>query len=62
MASGRPTMCRELTRLLWQGVKLAALGLVTGLLVAVTPTRLTSKLLYRMSATDPIAVIVISPV
>jgi hypothetical protein len=46
MASGRLTARRVLTRLLWRGVKLAALALAIGLLLAVTPTRLMSKLFY----------------
>jgi putative ABC transport system permease protein len=59
LALGAPA--REILKMLmWQGVKLAALGLVIGLLAAVILTRLMSKLLYGVSATDPTTFVVIS--
>src|SRR5262245_1793856 len=59
LALGAPTV-EILKMLLWQGLRLAALGLVIGLVAAVTLTRLMSKLLYKVSATDPAIFVVIS--
>jgi putative ABC transport system permease protein len=52
---------REILKmLLWQGAKLTALGLAIGLTAAMALTRLMSKLLYGVRATDPITFVVIS--
>ena len=49
-----------LKMLLWQGARLTAIGLVIGLLSAVMLTRLMSKLLYGVSATDLTTFVAIS--
>jgi putative ABC transport system permease protein len=44
----------------WQGMKLASIGLALGLAVAVALTRLMEKLLFGVSPTDPLTFIVVA--
>jgi putative ABC transport system permease protein len=46
--------------ILGQGLAISALGLLAGLVAALAVTRLTAKLLYGVSATDPVTFIVIA--
>jgi putative ABC transport system permease protein len=50
----------ELIRLVvWQGVRLALLGIGVGLMVAIVLTRLMSTLLFGVSASDPLTFVAI---
>jgi len=46
--------------MLRQGIRLTAIGLVIGLVIALAGTRLLSNLLYGIGATDPLTFIVVS--
>jgi len=46
--------------ILGQGLVISVVGLLAGLVAALVLTRLTAKLLYGVSATDPVTFIVIA--
>jgi predicted permease len=51
----------DITKLmLWQGVKPAAVGIVAGVLGALVATRLLQTLLYEVSPTDPLVMVVVA--
>jgi len=59
MALGSPQM--EVTRMfLWHGLRLAAVGVVFGLVAAVATTRLMASLLFHVSPLDPLTYIGVS--
>ncbi len=48
------------TKVLWQGLGLAALGVVVGLGLAMGTTRVTAGLLFGVSPTDPVTFVVVA--
>ena len=43
--------------IVWKGMSLALVGLMTGLVAAIALTRLISRLLFDISATDPLTLV-----